>query len=129
MKTIKLKYYIEAPIHDVWDALTNAHTIFSWSGQAAEMSENVGTKFSMWEGDIYGKITASRKEVMLVQDWFMRDWINRSRVTFVLTIKGKGTEIDLTHENIPDADEKLIREGWDLHYLGHIKDYLEKHVI
>jgi uncharacterized protein YndB with AHSA1/START domain len=55
MKEYKKYYTITAPPEDVYTALTNPATIQLWSGEAAEMSTEPGTEFSLWEESIVGK--------------------------------------------------------------------------
>lgn len=57
MKTIKQTYLINASRQDVWQALIDPVIIDKWGGGPARMNDRVGTEFSLWGGDIYGKIS------------------------------------------------------------------------
>ena len=51
---IKQHYVIKAPVAKVWRSFVDPKVIDSWGGGPAKMDDKVGTKFSLWGGDIYG---------------------------------------------------------------------------
>ena len=126
MKTIKQTYVINASSQDVWRALTDPAIISKWGGGPVRMDDKVGTKFSLWGGDIHGTNIEVNKTKKLVQEWIGGDWEKPSLVTFTLTKKGNATEISLLHKNVPDGEVKDISEGWKTYYLGPLKELLEK---
>ncbi len=127
MKTIKQEYLIDAPVEKVWKALVDPKQIGEWgAGPNVKMNENVGTKFSLWGGDVHGENTKVVENRVLEQDWFGGDWDEPSKVKFTLSDEDGKTKIELVHENIPDNETKDIDDGWRRYYLGPLKDYLEK---
>ncbi len=126
MKTIKQIYHIKAPKEAVWKALVDPKEIDKWGGGPAKMDYVVGTKFSLWGGDVYGKNIKVTPNKNLVQEWFGGKWDEASIATFSLTEKGGITTIDFLHENVPDGEAKDLEEGWKDYYLGPLKDYLEQ---
>ncbi|MDP2632185.1 MAG: SRPBCC domain-containing protein [Candidatus Curtissbacteria bacterium] len=126
MKTIKQTYEISVPVQNVWQALIDPVIIDRWGGGPAHMNDKVGTKFTLWGGDIHGKNIKVVKNKELVQDWFGGEWEKPSMVTFTLLEKGDKTEINLLHEDVPDEEVKDIDEGWKIYYLGPLKKLLEK---
>jgi|SRR3989344_4352579 len=130
MKTIKQTYHIKAPIEKVWQALVDPKLVEAWSGSSAKMDGTVGTKFELWDGDVYG----TNKEVAnppaggkkLVQEWYGGDWDKPSIATFTLAQEGDNTKVDLVHEDVPDNEASDIEDGWNRYYLGEIKKLLEK---
>lgn len=125
MKTIKQTYSINASIKDVWQALVDPKIIVKWGGGPAQMDDRVGTKFTLWGGDIYGKNIKVVENEELVQEWFGGSWDKPSIVTFTLKKKGNETEVNLQQEDVPDTEIDDIAEGWKDYYLGPLKDYLE----
>lgn len=99
--------------------------INEWGGGPAKMDAKVGTKFTFWGGDIYGKNIKVVENKELAQDWFQAGWKKPSKVTFKLTSRGGTTEVALIHKNVPDEDTENIDMGWKDYYLGPMKDYLE----
>lgn len=127
MKIIKQTYSINASIEQVWKALTDPKQIDAWGGGPAKMDDKVGTKFSLWGGEIWGENKEIVQNKMLVQDWWSETdkWDVASKVTFMLkSVSGK-TQLTLTHENIPDKDAKSIDAGWKSFYLAPLKQSLE----
>ncbi len=129
MTTIKKTYSIDAPISKVWQALTDELTIDNWGGGPAQMDDQVGTQFKLWDGDIFGKNMQVELEELLVQEWFTGTWVEPSIVSMNLGENDDGiVEIELTHENVPDNEADEIEQNWDESYFGAIKTYLEEEV-
>ena len=125
MKAIRQTYHIKAPIGEVWKGLVDPKYIEGWGGGPAKMSDKVGSQFSLWGGDIYGKnieVIANKK---LVQEWFGGKWDKPSIATFALSSKNDQTTIEFTHVDVPESEYKDIEQGWKDYYLGPLKDYLE----
>ena len=55
MKDLKKYYIISATPEEIYNALTNPLAIRLWTGEPAEMSEEPGSEFSLWDGSICGK--------------------------------------------------------------------------
>ena len=125
MKKIQQTYHIKAPVSKVWQAFVDPKMIDAWGGGPAKMDSRVGTKFTLWGGDIHGTNTSVVKEKTLVQDWYGGDWPEPSRVKFTLEREEGGCKVVLVHEGIPDDEVDSIREGWRDYYLGPMKEYLE----
>ena len=128
MKSIEKVYSIEASIKEVWDALINPEKIERWSGSAAEMSDKEGSKFKLWDGEMYGTNTKIEKgggTWKLEQDWYAYDWKVPSKVVFTLKELKGTTELHLLHSNVPDKEAKDIDFGWDDYYLGPLKELAE----
>jgi activator of HSP90 ATPase len=128
MKSFTQTYTINAPLEKVWKALIDPEEIDFWGGGPAVMDEEEGTEFKLWDGDIYGKNLEVKKEARLVQEWSQDNWNEPSRVTFELSEKDGKTQVELTHDNVPDEDFKEIEDGWKRYYLGPLKEYVERTV-
>ncbi|MDP3992842.1 MAG: SRPBCC domain-containing protein [bacterium] len=125
MTDIKQTFSIASPIKEVWQALVDPKIISEWSDAPAKMSEEVGFEFELWNGDISGLNTLVEKPTKLVQEWQYGDWPKPSIVTFELVSIDDHSEIQLTQTGHPSSEEKDLKEGWDIYYLGAIKKYLE----
>lgn len=127
MKTIKKNYTINASVDKVWDALINPKTIDKWGGGPVKMDDKVGTKFSLWGGEIWGKNLEIETGNKLVQEWWSKGELNDkpSTVTFSIAKKGQKAELKLIQTDVPDEFEKQLSDGWDDFYLGAIKTLLE----
>ena len=127
MRTIKQTYEINAPREAVWAALTDPNQIERWGGGPAKMDENVGTEFSLWDGEIWGVNKKVVKNKLLVQEWWSETdkWENPSLAKFELSDDKEGTKLTLTQSGVPERNAKDIDDGWKDFYLGPLKDYLE----
>ncbi len=123
MKTFKKVFKINAEPSDIYAALTNPFTIELWSGYPAQMSQEPGTEFSMWEGDITGKIIELVPDKKVVQEWYFGEQSEDSIVTITIA-PGKGYSlVTVEHTNIPDEDFNSIAEGWREYYMGAIAGF------
>ncbi len=125
LKDFKTRIKIKAEPSDVYAALTNPFTIELWSGYPAVMSEEAGSEFSMWEGDIEGTIVETVPNVKVVQEWHFGEQVEPSIATIKIFPDKSYTQVELVHTNIPEADYDDICDGWKEFYLGAIKEFLE----
>ena len=123
MKTFKKTFYLNAEPSDVYAALTNPFTIELWSGYPAEISTEPGSEFTMWEGDITGKMIEAVTDKKVVQQWYFGDQTEESIVTITIHPKGENSNVTVEHTNIPDEDFEDITEGWREYYFGAISTF------
>jgi activator of HSP90 ATPase len=120
MKTFRKTFKINAEASDVYSALTNPFTIELWSGYPAEMSEEPGSEFTLWDGDISGRNLEFIKDRKLVQEWYFGDQEEKSIVTIEIKPEGEDSVVTVEHSNIPNDDFDQIAEGWREFYMGAI---------
>ncbi len=125
MKNIHQTYTIGANTEAVWQALTNPKTIEQWGGGPAKMEPTVGTEFSLWGGEIYGKNITVEAPYTLIQEWYGGTWDKPSIVTFSLTAKSGKTVLDLHQTVVPQDEVDDIADGWKQYYFDPIKALLE----
>jgi activator of HSP90 ATPase len=125
VKDFKKYYIISAPPEDVYLALTNPVTIHLWSGEAAEMSTEPGSEFSLWEGSIAGRNISFETNKQIVQQWYFGEQQEASIVTIKLHPHAQGTSVELRHTNIPDEDYDEIVDGWNTVYFASLIDFYE----
>ncbi|MBN2485282.1 MAG: SRPBCC domain-containing protein [Bacteroidales bacterium] len=123
MKNIKQRHTISATVEEVYTALTNPLTIELWSGFPAEFVQEEGAEFSIWDGDITGKILKLAENQMVQQQWYFDTQEEMSVVTIRLTKEGNNTVAELVHENVPEEAYDDMVNGWKRYYFGAIKKY------
>jgi activator of HSP90 ATPase len=123
MKTFKKTFNISAEPSDVYAALTNPYTIELWSGYSAVMSEEEGSEFSLWEGDITGRNIEFIPNKKVVQEWFFGDQTEKSLVTIIIEPDRENSKVTVEHTNIPDEEFADIAEGWREYYFGAINNF------
>ncbi len=128
-REIRQVYIIRASPEEVWRALTDPKEIQEWTGANAYFIPQPGAMYTLWNGDISGKVLEAAPQRKLVQTWMPKDWTRTdSVVTFTLTPTKEGTRVDLLHVNVEESDYDGTSEGWDIYYLGVIKKMLDKRV-
>ena len=125
MKDLRKTIHIKVPLEEVFNALTNPLTIELWSGYEARMEPTPGSEFSMFDGDITGRIKTIKPPTLLEQVWDFGDQDNESLVRIELFVESGKTRLELNHSNIPDEAFENIVSGWKNYYLGALKAYLE----
>jgi len=123
MKTFNKTFRINAEPSDVYSALTNPFTIELWSGYPAVMSEDPGSEFSLWEGDITGRNIEFVRNSKVVQEWYFGDQQEKSIVTITISPDGENSLVTVEQTNIPDEDFQEISEGWREYYIGAIMGF------
>jgi len=108
---------------EIYTALTNPLTIELWTGEAAVMSTEVGSEFSMWDGSIVGKNLEFEENKKIVQQWYFDGQEAESIVTIKFHADKNGTSVELRHTNIPDSDYQDITEGWGDAYFGSLFEF------
>lgn len=118
------KYYIipEEPTI-VYQALVNPLTLSLWTGFPAQMSEEVGEEFSLWDDNIVGKNLAFEAGKMIQQEWYFGEQEKESIVTIKLHPHKKGCSVELIHTNIPEEDYEDMVDGWDNTFFADLIDF------
>lgn len=123
MKTFKKTFIINAEAEDVYSALTNPVTIELWSGYPAKMEMAEGAEFSMWDGDISGRIIEFEENKKIIEEWYFGEQ-EESSVASIYLIRDYGsTQVTVEHTAIPDSDFENISEGWREYIMGAIQRF------
>ncbi len=125
MKDFKKYYIINEEPEIIYQALTNPATIKLWTGEEAEMSTELGSEFSLWEGSIVGKNLEFEEGKKIVQQWYFEGQDEPSIVTIKLHKHKDGTSVELRHVNIPDEAYDDISEGWTDSYFRSLSEFYE----
>ena len=125
MKDLHKYYRIKGAPEEIYAALTNPFSITLWTGGKAEMTEEPGSDFSLFDGDIEGKNLEFEKDSRIVQEWYFGDQKEKSIVTISLRPDRHFTKIELHHTNIPDEAFEEMTYGWDIYYFGGLKEFFE----
>jgi uncharacterized protein YndB with AHSA1/START domain len=126
MKNFKKYHYIPAPPEEVYLAMTKAQSIKLWTGAEVEFTEEPGTEFSYWDGDIVGKNLEFEYGKKIVQQWYFGEDGEPSIVTIKLHADKKGTSLEFAQTNIPDEDFEDFTAGLNEYFLGGLLDFFEE---
>ncbi|HLO81511.1 MAG TPA: SRPBCC domain-containing protein [Chitinophagaceae bacterium] len=123
MKDYKKYFIIPANPEEVYNALTNPLAIRLWTGEPAEMSEEPGSEFFLWEGSISGRNISFIPGKRIEQQWYFGEQDEPSIVTIILHPHAQGTSVELRHTNIPDSEYADITQGWGESYFQALDDF------
>ncbi len=126
MKEIHTYYRIKASPEEIYAALTKPFSIALWTGNKTVMSEEEGTEFSLFDGDIVGRNLSFEKDHKIVQEWYFGEQEAKSIVSITLRQDRLYTKIELLHTNIPDEAFEDMQYGWNTYYFGGLREFFEK---
>jgi len=127
-----------APVEQVWNAITDKNAMKQWYFDIAEFKPEVGFEFS-FEGRDKGKvfihlckITEVVVNKKLTYSWRYKDYEGSSFVTFELFDENGKTRLKLTHEGLetfpkqPSFAKENFMAGWTQLIGTSLKDFVEK---
>lgn len=126
MKEYKKYFILHASPEDVYNALTNPLMLEIWTGEPAQMSEEPGSDFYLWDGSISGTNVAFEKNHKIVQHWYFGEDVEPSEVTIKIHPHEQGTSLEIRQTNIPDEAWENMSEGWELDYIGGLQQLFEE---
>lgn len=129
-----------APVREVWKAITNKDQMKEWYFDLAEFKPEVDFEFQFEAGKDSTKpylhlckITEVVPFKKLAYTWSYADYEGGSLVTFELFDEGDKTRLKLTHEgletfpaNNPDLSKESFAEGWNYIIGTSLKNFVEK---
>ncbi len=125
MKNLRKTIHIKVPREEIFNAMTNPLTLELWTGYPASMDVRPGGRFTMFDGDISGRIKTLESPSLIEQVWDFGDQEEESLVRIELFEEKGKTRVELSHVNIPDEAFENIDTGWKHYYLEALKSYLE----
>ena len=125
---IKLKAKIPSSPEQIYNAWLNSKEHSLFTGGKAKISSRLNSKFTAWDNYISGKILDLENNRRILHSWRTEEFPDDSEdsiLEIVLKKKGKGTEIILTHTNIPAPQAKNYKSGWKDYYFAPMKEYFK----
>jgi len=125
--SIRASYIVYASPDKVFEALTDSGIIASWSGGLAVVEPKAGGRVELFDGWITGEVLVYKPGKELSYTWKPSEWnkkIPASIVNYKLREHGAGTEIILTHTELPSQEEaEKHREGWVDYVFDPMNDF------
>ena len=114
----------------LYDLIMNPKKHSAFTDAAAQISQQIGGKYSAYDGYIEGENLELIPGKKIVQTWrAMEDkWPDgeNSIIEFVFVENDHGTELQFTHKDIPHAVKSDFNKGWVEHYWEPMKAYLKE---
>lgn len=123
-KTIILTRHLKANPDEVYRALVNPFSLELWTGEPAQMSEEVGAEFSLFDGSILGKNLEFITDQKIRQNWYFGEDV-LSEVTISLSSEKGKTRLEIVHEGIPEEAYDNMLEGWKDTYLALLREFFD----
>ncbi|MFD2726803.1 SRPBCC domain-containing protein [Hyunsoonleella rubra] len=121
-----LKSTFNTTAKELYLSWLNSEKHSKMTGGLAECSENIGERFTAWDGYIWGKNLELEPFHRIVQSWRTTqfgDYEKDSQIEILLKeIKDGQTELILIHTNLPESGEHY-KKGWKDHYFEPIKAF------
>lgn len=137
-KPLVMECMFQAPVAQVWKALTDVDEMRQWYFDLKEFKPEVGFAFHFLvehEGHQYDhrcQVTEVIPQKKLAYTWRYEGQPGNSIVTFELWPEADKTRLKLTHEGLetfpqlPAYKRENFREGWTSILDSSLKQYLEK---
>jgi uncharacterized protein YndB with AHSA1/START domain len=133
-RTIKQRYFIEAPVDEVFKSLTEPR-LLKWFLASAKISPRKGTNYTFtWEGGFShsGKVLRFLKDRQLSLSWpqyWQGEPLGTTCVSFKLKPKDNGTLLEMTHSGYRNTSPWIEKyggtcTGW-AYYLTNLKSVLQ----
>jgi uncharacterized protein YndB with AHSA1/START domain len=135
MKPIEKKVVINAPLAEVWKALTDPAKIEQWMMMPNNFKPEVNHEFN-FHGEMNGnkipftcKVLEIEKNKKLVYSWSAPFFEGNTTVSIILNGNSNGTELVLIHSGFAE-NQKEVQEnhslGWDERFVAKLKEVVEK---
>ena len=127
-KTIRQSVILKASPHDVYEALMDSDKHSYFIGDKADISREVGGRFTTFSGYSQGVNIELIQDERIVQTWRASDWPegHYSQVAFSLNAIEGGTQLNFVQTGVPAEQYDDISKGWRDYYWKTMKKMLEK---
>jgi activator of HSP90 ATPase len=126
MDSFELTFTFPVSAHKVYKAWLNSEMHSAFTGSMAAIQEEIGSRFTSWDGYITGMILELEEDKRILQSWRTADFPmdqDDSMVEIELSDQGSGCKLRLKHWNIPTKQGAQYLKGWDDFYFQPMLKY------
>lgn len=136
--TLKIEKLLDAPIAQVWSAISNVDEMRQWYFNVSDFKPELGFEFTFEGGTPEKtyvhlcKVTEVVPGKLLQYSWRYKDHEGDSLLTWELEARGEKTLLTLTHEGLdtfpklPDFAKNNFETGWTYFTSEALPKYLAK---
>ena len=127
-ESFEIKCKLNVKPSEIYNAWLDSELHTKMTGGEAVCNHEINTVFTAWDEYISGKNIELIPNKKIVQTWRTVEFNESdedSTVTILLVEIENGTEVTLTHTNIPDGQTQY-KKGWEDHYFNPMKTFFEK---
>ena len=117
----------EAPVQEVYEALTKEQLHARFTGMPAQIENHVGGMFRTCGQFNFGYNLFLDENKRIVQAWSHKDFTQGFYSTVVMDFEKteNGTRINFNHLGVPEEHCGWLTEGWRKTYWEPLKNFLE----
>ncbi|KAG5458387.1 MAG: activator of Hsp90 ATPase [Olpidium bornovanus] len=112
-----------APAHEVYEVFLDPERVRAWTRAGVQISRDLGSAFSLFDGNVTGRILNLEYDKMVVQSWRLKSWPegHYSTVTLTITQNSDSTTVHVKQEGIPVGELESVKQNWKQYYWNRIK--------
>jgi activator of HSP90 ATPase len=126
-RTIQQTVLFDASPARLFDMYMDSARHTAATGARAAITRRVGGAFTAHNGQLAGRTLLLVPNRLVVQSWRATHWPKSDLDSILLLLfsahEARG-RITLVHANVPDADYKGVKNGWNEYYWRRWKAYL-----
>jgi activator of HSP90 ATPase len=109
--------------HELFETLTNPQRAQIWTRGHVKLSQEVGSHFEFFNGNVTGEMLEVVPDKKIVQTWRLRSWPvgHFSKVTMEFEQGSDCVTLKINQTGVPIGEEELTRTNWSGYYWRAIK--------
>jgi len=121
--SLHLEPVFNASTNQIYDALLKPQMVAAWTRSAPNISPVEGTDYSLFGGNISGKILRLKENETIEMSWRLRDWKEDHFAKMVLTLSANAgeTRVKVDWSGIPVGQEEVVQNNFEQYYVKSIK--------
>ena len=122
VQVLKQSIDFAGPPGELFECFADVRRVSVYAGSDTKLSFAVGGEFSLFDGNITGKIVDIQPRQKLAMTWRFSAWPagHYSMVTLSFAPSAYGTTVGLVQESIPVTEIDATRDGWNRFYWERI---------
>ena len=128
--TINQKIKFNCTPEQIYEAFMDSKKHSKFTDTKSVLDPKVGGKFVCGDGYMKGKTIELIPNQKIVQTWNadQENWPKKhfSEIILFFKEKNEGTELQFTHDGVPEVCVKDIEKGWYKYYWDPLKEYFNK---
>lgn len=117
------KEEFQTSAHELYETLTNAQRASIWTRGHVKLTQQVGSTYEFFNGNVTGEILELVPDKKIVQTWRLRSWPTGhfSKVTMELEQGNDSVTLKISQTGIPVGEEEVVEKNWSGYYWRAIK--------
>ncbi|SVD54984.1 uncharacterized protein METZ01_LOCUS407838 [marine metagenome] len=123
-----LKTIFHTTAKEIYESWLSSEGHTRMTGGSANISDEIGDKFTAWDGYIEGINIDLEPNKRIFQTWKTSKFDENeedSQIEVLLDEVNGKTELTLIHTNLPESGEHY-KQGWEDHYFEPMREYFSE---